>query len=119
MRLDEQELNNRYKVGVLYCKSGQTNEEQMYNNEAGSPALDEFLQTVGSKVTLRGFTRYRAQLDNKTDTTGSHSIYTEYQGSEVMFHVSTYLPHTPSNSQQVCAEKPVFKTSLWPVWRNF
>ena len=32
MRLDEQELNNRYKVGVLYCKAGQTNEEEWYNN---------------------------------------------------------------------------------------
>lgn len=32
MRLDEQELNNRIKVGVLYCKAGQTNEEEWYNN---------------------------------------------------------------------------------------
>ena len=32
MRLDEQELNNRYKIGVLYCKAGQTSEEEWYNN---------------------------------------------------------------------------------------
>ena len=101
MRLDEQELNNKYKVGILYCKKGQTSEEDMYNNETGSEAFEAFLQAIGTKVTMKGFTKYRAQLDNKTDTTGSHSIHTEHQGTEIMFHISTYLPHTPSNSQQV------------------
>ncbi len=32
VRLDEQELNNKYKIGVMYCKPGQTTEEEMYNN---------------------------------------------------------------------------------------
>ena len=32
MRVDEQDLNNRYKIGVLYCKAGQTTEEEWYNN---------------------------------------------------------------------------------------
>lgn len=32
VRLDEQELNNKYKIGVIYCKKGQTTEEEMYNN---------------------------------------------------------------------------------------
>ena len=32
VRLDEQELNNKYKIGVLYCRKGQTSEEEMYNN---------------------------------------------------------------------------------------
>lgn len=32
VRLDEQELNNKYKIGVLYCKKGQTTEEEIYNN---------------------------------------------------------------------------------------
>ena len=32
MRVDEQELTNRYKIGVLYCKAGQTSEEEWYNN---------------------------------------------------------------------------------------
>ena len=32
VRLDEQELNNKYKIGVIYCKPGQETEEEMYNN---------------------------------------------------------------------------------------
>ena len=33
--------------------------------------------------------------------TGSHSLYTIYEGHEIMFHVSTMLPFTPDNPQQV------------------
>ncbi len=32
MRVDEQALSNKYKIGVLYCKAGQTSEEDWYNN---------------------------------------------------------------------------------------
>lgn len=33
--------------------------------------------------------------------TGSHSVYTIYEGHEVMFHVSTLLPFSKDNRQQV------------------
>ena len=35
------------------------------------------------------------------DTTGEYSVYTEYENNEIMFHVSTLLPFTPVNKQQV------------------
>jgi hypothetical protein len=35
------------------------------------------------------------------DSTGTHSLYTIYQDHEIMFHVSTMLPYTPNNQQQV------------------
>lgn len=46
-RLDEQGLSNKYKVGVLYCRSGQRTEEEMYNNQHAGPAFLEFLDTIG------------------------------------------------------------------------
>lgn len=30
--IDEQELSNKYKIGVLYCKPGDVSEEDLYNN---------------------------------------------------------------------------------------
>jgi len=33
--------------------------------------------------------------------TGKHSIYTVYEGHEIMFHVSTLLPYSRDNRQQV------------------
>ena len=35
------------------------------------------------------------------DTTGEYSVYTEFRDTEIMFHVSTLLPYTTSNKQQV------------------
>lgn len=60
------QLSFQHKVGVLYCKAGQSTEEEMYNNEGAGPALEEFLDLLGQRVRLKGFTKYRAQLDNKS-----------------------------------------------------
>lgn len=37
----------------------------------------------------------------EADSTGTHSLYTTYKDYEIMFHVSTMLPYTPNNKQQV------------------
>ena len=49
MRVDEQELSNRYKIGVLYCKAGQTSEEDWYNNgesHIGRVSMANFSETT-------------------------------------------------------------------------
>lgn len=66
LKLDEQGLTNHYKVGIMYCKAGQNSEEEMYNNEEAGPAFIEFLETIGKKVRLSGFDKYKAGLDNKS-----------------------------------------------------
>ena len=35
--------------------------------ECGSEAFDEFLELLGEKVRMKGFNKYRAQLDNKSE----------------------------------------------------
>lgn len=43
------------------------------------------------------------------NATGTESIYTVYEGHEIMFHVSTLLPHSLENKQQVsCLKKGGF-----------
>lgn len=39
------------------------------------------------------------------DSTGLYSVYAQYQDCEIMFHVSTLLPFTPNNRQQVYLHK--------------
>ncbi|XP_027711011.1 signal-induced proliferation-associated 1-like protein 3 [Vombatus ursinus] len=107
LMLDEQGLCRKHKVGILYCKAGQSSEEEMYNNEEAGPAFEEFLSVLGDKVSLKGFNRYAAQLDVKTDSTGTHSLYTTYQEYELMFHVSTMLPYTPNNRQQLLRKRHI------------
>ncbi|KAM8952214.1 signal-induced proliferation-associated 1-like protein 2 isoform 2-T2 [Pelodytes ibericus] len=107
LKLDEQGLSFQHKIGILYCKTGQGTEEEMYNNETAGPAFEEFLDLLGQRVRLKGFTKYRAQLDNKTDSTGTHSLYTTYKDYELMFHVSTMLPYMPSNRQQLLRKRHI------------
>ncbi|XP_074132635.1 signal-induced proliferation-associated protein 1 [Sminthopsis crassicaudata] len=107
LTLDEQELSLQRKVGILYCRAGQASEEEMYNNEEAGPAFTQFLQLLGEVVRLKGFEHYRAQLDIKTDSTGTHSVYTTYQDHEIMFHVSTMLPYTPNNQQQLLRKRHI------------
>ncbi|KAG5837223.1 hypothetical protein ANANG_G00237040 [Anguilla anguilla] len=107
LKLDEQGLSQKHKVGILLCRAGQSTEEEMYNNEEATPAFRDFLELLGEQVCLRGFTKYAAQLDTKTDSTGTHSLYTTYQNYEVMFHVSTMLPYMPNNPQQLLRKRHI------------
>ncbi|XP_066594298.1 signal-induced proliferation-associated 1-like protein 1 [Prorops nasuta] len=106
-RLDEQGLSNRYKVGVLYCRSGQRTEEEMYNNQHAGPAFLEFLDTIGQRIRLRGFEGYKAGLDTRTDSTGTHAVAATHRGAEITFHVSTMLPFTPNNRQQLLRKRHI------------
>uniref|UniRef100_A0A8C8FL54 GTPase-activating Rap/Ran-GAP domain-like protein 3 n=1 Tax=Oncorhynchus tshawytscha TaxID=74940 RepID=A0A8C8FL54_ONCTS len=90
-----------FKFGVLYAKDGQLTDDEMFSNETGSQSFDKFLNLLGDTISLQGWAGYRGGLDTKNDTTGMNSIYTVYQGHELMFHVSTMLPYSKENKQQV------------------
>ena len=99
--LDEKYLIKDVKVGILLCKAGQSTEEEMYNNVESTKAFDEFLDLIGRRVRLKNFAGFRGGLDNQNDTTGTHSLYTNFKDKQIMFHVSTMLPHSTSDKQQV------------------
>uniref|UniRef100_A0A915LK30 Rap-GAP domain-containing protein n=1 Tax=Meloidogyne javanica TaxID=6303 RepID=A0A915LK30_MELJA len=109
LKIDEQPIYTRYKVGVLYCKDNQSTEEQMYNNENSSPHFEEFLDFLGTRVKLKGLDafKYKGGLDTKGNTTGLYSIYTEHHSAQIMFHVSTMLPFTPNNKQQLARKRHI------------
>uniref|UniRef100_A0A673BCP1 GTPase-activating Rap/Ran-GAP domain-like protein 3 n=1 Tax=Sphaeramia orbicularis TaxID=375764 RepID=A0A673BCP1_9TELE len=98
---DIQKGSVNFKFGVLYAKDGQLTDDEMFSNETGSESFEKFLNLLGDTITLQGWAGYRGGLDTKNDTTGIKSIYTVYQGHELMFHVSTMLPYSKENKQQV------------------
>lgn len=106
LKLDEHKLTKTYKVGVLYCKAGQSTEEEFYNNEHSGPLFEEFLSCIGENVRLLGFNKYRGGLDNKSDSTGLYSVYSTYDDCEIMFHVSTMLPYD-NNRQQLSRKRHI------------
>ncbi|GAB1221953.1 hypothetical protein ENUP19_0086G0028 [Entamoeba nuttalli] len=92
-----------YKFGLLYCKKGQTTEQEMYDNTEDndtSNEYNEFIKLIGNIIELKGHKGFRAGLDVNSDTTGIKSIYTMFYSSEIMFHVATMLPHVVQDEQK-------------------
>ena len=115
--LESKQMVKHYKFGIGYLKSGQTTESDMFHNLNGkificmlmlmawledtSPAFQEFLQFLGDRVRLKGWDKYRAGLDVNNDQAGTHSIYTEWNNYEIMFHIIPWMPYRNGNAQQV------------------
>uniref|UniRef100_A0A8C5D2Q4 Rap-GAP domain-containing protein n=1 Tax=Gadus morhua TaxID=8049 RepID=A0A8C5D2Q4_GADMO len=98
---DEHVINNNFKFGVIYQKYGQTSEEELFSNTNESPAFVEFLEFLGEKINLHDFKGFRGGLDVTHGQTGAESVYSNYRNKEIMFHVSTKLPYTEGDAQQL------------------
>ncbi|CAI9162806.1 unnamed protein product [Rangifer tarandus platyrhynchus] len=98
---DEHDVNNTFKFGVIYQKARQTLEEELFGNNEESPAFKEFLELLGDTVTLQDFKGFRGGLDVTHGQTGVESVYTIFRDREIMFHVSTKLPFTEGDTQQL------------------
>ncbi|KRX91538.1 Rap1 GTPase-activating protein 1, partial [Trichinella pseudospiralis] len=101
MTFDEHVLVNNYKFGIIYQKFGQTSEEELFGNAEHSDKMEEFLEFIGEKVQLRNFKGFRGGLDTVHGQTGEESFYTKFKDREIMFHVSTLLPYTVGDAQQL------------------
>lgn len=98
---DEHVLCSKYKFGVIYQQFGQTKEEALFGNVSHSDAMKEFLDLIGDRVSLKDFPGFRGGLDITHGQTGDISIYTNFMDNEIMFHVSTLLPYTDGDPQQL------------------
>ncbi|XP_029469045.1 rap1 GTPase-activating protein 2 isoform X2 [Rhinatrema bivittatum] len=98
---DEHEVNNTFKFGVIYQKFKQTLEEELFGNNEESPAFKDFMNLLGDTVLLQDFKGFRGGLDVSHGQTGTESVYTVFRDREIMFHVSTKLPFTEGDVQQL------------------
>ncbi|XP_044277105.1 rap1 GTPase-activating protein 1 [Varanus komodoensis] len=98
---DEHVISNHFKFGVIYQKLGQTSEEELFSTTEESPAFVEFLEFLGQKVKLQDFKGFRGGLDVTHGQTGTESVYCSFRSKEIMFHVSTKLPYTEGDAQQL------------------
>ncbi|CDQ82725.1 unnamed protein product [Oncorhynchus mykiss] len=98
---DEHRVSLNFKFGVLYQREGQLTEEDILCNNEESEEFQEFLSILGDTVTLQGFTGFRGGLDVCHGQTGSDAVFTSFHSREIMFHVSTKLPFTEGDTQQL------------------
>ncbi|PRP82173.1 RapGAP/RanGAP domain-containing protein [Planoprotostelium fungivorum] len=101
LTFEEQQRIKGFKFGLLYAPEGQTKEEQMFANIDSSPAFDQFISFLGDKVALENWRGFKAGLDTKGGSTGTHAVFKRYNNNDIMFHVSTLLPFNPKDKQQL------------------
>jgi len=109
-KLEERDIRFRthLTVGILYRKKDQTSDDEMYQNEGPIPEFEQFLDCIGGRVKLMGFDNFRGGLDVKSGSTGEESLFSLYQNKyKIMFHVSTMLPFTPNDPQQVSRKRHI------------
>ena len=121
-------VQRAFKFGVVYVANGQKAENDFYSNERGSDEFRAFLARLGNIVPLKGHVGYRAGLNVTQNLTGFLSVYNTLAFNEdgemlydltsnptledtdpntlkfqmeIMFHVSTFLPFSPDNEQQL------------------
>jgi len=99
--VEKQEGSMNFKFGVIYAKAGQIMDDELFSNESGSNHFTNFLSLLGQPVILKGWTKYRGGLDVRGNMTGEESTYTTHEEHEIMFHVSTMLPFSADDRQQV------------------
>eukprot|EP01126_Amoeba_proteus_P005659 TRINITY_DN11925_c0_g1_i1.p1 TRINITY_DN11925_c0_g1~~TRINITY_DN11925_c0_g1_i1.p1 ORF type:complete len:405 (-),score=82.59 TRINITY_DN11925_c0_g1_i1:722-1936(-) len=81
-----------FKFGVLLAMPGMISEKELYENSNVTPDFVEFLEILGDKISLQGWTKFHGGLDVKKNWYGRHSYYTHFHGNQVMFHVGPMIP---------------------------
>ncbi|CAF2008480.1 unnamed protein product [Rotaria magnacalcarata] len=91
------------KIGIIYQGAEQINEYEIFSNDGLSDEMSCFLNSLADIVRLKGFHKYRGDLDIKDDLHGDESYYTKYKNHEIMFNVAPKIPSTKANGQ--CIER--------------
>jgi hypothetical protein len=101
MEFEKNEVTKWYKFGLLNTQQGQVDESEFYGNREISNDFQEFMDCIGEKIELKGWENWAGELDVRCNTTGTHSLYTMWQGYEIMFHVASFLPYSSVDPQQI------------------
>ncbi|XP_016361021.1 rap1 GTPase-activating protein 1-like [Sinocyclocheilus anshuiensis] len=98
---DEHVISNNFKFGVIYQKFGQVS--RMGSLISVSFFTNDFLSfsRCSESLNMLSSTRFRGGLDVTHGQTGSESVYHNFHNKEIMFHVSTKLPFTEGDTQQL------------------
>ncbi|MDP2436895.1 MAG: GTPase-activating protein [archaeon] len=130
LHYEERFFAKGHKFGLLYCKAGQTTEEEMFRNlhEEASPGYLRFLAMLGEMIILEGWQSYAGGLDIKKNTTGTHTVRNticprtltnpDEPTLEIIFHVPTLMPFFPDDPQAVERKRHVGNDIVTVVFQD-
>ena len=84
---------------MIYQQSNQQEEHDIFGNDGLSTNIRDFLHSISDRVYLKGFDKYRADLDVKDDLHGEFSYHTEHENREIMFNIAPLIPSNKASGQ--------------------
>ncbi len=85
-----------FKLGVVYVRRGQEEQNEILRNENGSELYNEFLKGLGWLVDLKNHNGFLGGLDRNYM---KQSLFYSGATNEVMFHAVTLMPNREDEQQ--------------------
>uniref|UniRef100_A0AAX7VE62 Rap-GAP domain-containing protein n=1 Tax=Astatotilapia calliptera TaxID=8154 RepID=A0AAX7VE62_ASTCA len=90
--LDSRQCRETHKIAVFYVAEGQEDKHSILTNTAGSQAYEDFVSGLGWEVDLPTHCGFMGGLQ-RNRSTGQTTPYYATSTTEVIYHVSTRMPH--------------------------
>ncbi|XP_030574006.1 ral GTPase-activating protein subunit alpha-1 isoform X3 [Archocentrus centrarchus] len=90
--LDSRQCRETHKIAVFYVAEGQEDKHSILTNTAGSQAYEDFVSGLGWEVDLTTHCGFMGGLQ-RNRSTGQTTPYYATSTTEVIYHVSTRMPH--------------------------
>ncbi|XP_069391341.1 ral GTPase-activating protein subunit alpha-1 isoform X7 [Paralichthys olivaceus] len=90
--LDSRQCRETHKIAVFYVAEGQEDKHSILTNTTGSQAYEDFVSGLGWEVDLTTHCGFMGGLQ-RNRSTGQTTPYYATSTTEVIFHVSTRMPH--------------------------
>ncbi|XP_037343517.2 ral GTPase-activating protein subunit alpha-1 isoform X7 [Pungitius pungitius] len=90
--LDSRQCRETHKIAVFYVAEGQEDKHSILTNTAGSQSYENFVSGLGWEVDLATHCGFMGGLQ-RNRSTGQTTPYYATSTTEVIYHVSTRMPH--------------------------
>jgi len=112
--LDSTFARESIKIAVIYVARGQDNQKEILKNSFGSKNYEEFLESLGDRVSLKSHLGFTAGLKHKLD--GETAIYYSNPLTELTFHVATLMPTEVDDDQVLNKKRHVGNDHVSIIW---
>ena len=104
-----------HKIGLIYVREGQTTQNEILANSAGSPLYNDFVRGLGWTIDIATHRGYLGGID-KSFVAGSRAVYWANSLDEVIFHEVVAMPTSDTDHQQIHKKRHVGNDFVHIIW---
>lgn len=115
MMVDKAPGRSVHKVGLIYVREGQDNQNDILANDKGSALYTDFVAGLGWTVDIATHRGYLGGLDRNCSC-GTTTLYWADSLTEVVFHEVVQMPTKEGDLQQIQKKRHVGNDFVHVVW---